>query len=82
MPDMSDYIRNKRIATRGNANRSADDTKFRAPTNDVSQYDPFFAGKRCSNAMADGTNTYCNPTVKHNTFAAQVVSSNPARTTG
>jgi len=68
MPDMSDYIRNKRVATQGNANRAADDRKFRAPTNDVSQYDPFFVGKRCS---VGDTNQYCNTTVKHNLFAVE-----------
>lgn len=81
MPDMSDYIRNKRVATQGNANRAADDRKFRAPTNDVSQYDPFFAGQRCSKTIGDN-NPICNSTVKHNTFASKMLSCNPTYTTG
>lgn len=83
MPDMSEYIRNKRIVARSNANTSAEDRKFRAPTSDVSQYDPFFAGKRCGTGVGgSGVNEICNPTVKHNLFAAKVLSANPTYTTG
>jgi hypothetical protein len=73
------YIKNKRIATQGAANTAADSRKFRAPTNDVSQYDPHLAGKRCSQTIG---NSYCSPVVKHNLFAACKLSFNPSPTTG
>jgi len=80
MPDMSTYIKNKRIVTQSNANTSAEDRKFRAPTKDVAAYDPFFAGKRDGSCTSrDGV---CNTTVKHNLFAAKVLSANPTYTTG
>ena len=79
MPDMSDYIRNKRIKVKYFANVAADDRKFRAPTADVSTYDAHLStGKGCKGIGND----VCNPTVKHNTFAAKVLSANPAHTTG
>jgi hypothetical protein len=79
MPDISDYIRNKRISIKGNANTAADSKKFRAPTADVAQYDPFFAGKKCS----VGDTNQCYPsTAKHNLFAAQMLRCfNPSPTT-
>ena len=76
---MSDYIRNKRITAQGNANTAAESRKFRAPTNDVSQYDPHLAGKKCNPGLR---NELCSPTVKHNLFAARMLSCNPTHTTG
>lgn len=79
MPDMSDYIRNKRITTKSVANSSADRLKFRAPTADVATYDAYMSsGKGCKGLAND----ICNPTVKHNLFAAQQLCMNPAKTTG
>ena len=80
MPDMSTYIKNKRIVAQSNANTSADSRKFRAPTRDVAAYDPYFPGKKDGSCLAkDGV---CNTTVKHNLFAAVSLSANPSPTTG
>lgn len=79
MPDMSDYLRNKRVKIKYLANRAADDRKFRAPTADVAGYDPYISsGKGCKGIGND----VCNPTVKHNTFASKMLSCNPTYTTG
>lgn len=74
---MSEYLHNKKTALLKYGRQAADDRKFRAPTRDTVYNANLMGGTSCG----DGS-SYCNQTVKHNTFAAQVVSSNPARTTG
>ena len=77
MPDMSDYLHNKKTALLKYGKQAADSTKFRAPTRDTVYNPNLMGGSSCGD-----TSGHCTVTVKHNTFAARVVSSNPARTTG
>jgi hypothetical protein len=77
MPDMSDYLRNKKVALLKYGNQASDSLKFRAPTRDTVYNPNLMGGASCG----DGSG-YCNQTVKHNLFAVKVLSSNPARTTG
>jgi hypothetical protein len=77
MPDMSEYLHNKKTALLKYGKQAADSTKFRAPTRDTVYNPNIMGGSSCG----DGSG-YCNQTVKHNIFAARVFSSNPARTTG
>lgn len=79
MPDASDYTRNKRIKTKSIANAAADSTKFRAPTANVANYDPYISSGKGCKGIANDT---CSINIKHNTFAAKILSSNPAHTTG
>lgn len=74
--DASDYIRRLKLSTQQNGNAAAESRKFRAPTRDT-VYDPHRVVKK-SITLDD----FKNPTIQHNTFGAQVVTSNPARTTG
>lgn len=74
--DASDYIRRLRLVAQQNGNAAAESSKFRAPTRDT-VYDPHLNVKK-SITLDD----FKNPTIKHNTFGAQIVTSNPARTTG
>ena len=77
MPDMSDYLHNKRVALLKYGKQAADSNKFRAPTRDT-VYNPHMVGiHSCGDASS-----HCNVGVKHNTFAAQVLSANPTHTTG
>lgn len=78
MPDMSDYLHNKKVALLKYGKSAADPLKFRAPTRDT-VYDANLMGSSSCGA----TSSHCSVgSVKHNTFAAQVLSSNPAKTTG
>lgn len=77
MPDMSDYLHNKKVAVLKYGRQAADERKFRAPTRDTVYDANLMGSSSCGSESAA-----CNRTVKHNLFAAKVVSSNPARTTG
>ena len=77
MPDMSDYLHNKKVALLKFGKQAADATKFRAPTRDTVYDANLMGGSSCSSVGAG-----CNNTVKHNTFAAQQFCRNPAKTTG
>lgn len=77
MPDMSDYLRNKKVALLKYGRQAAEDRKFRAPTRDT-VYDANLMG---SSSCGVGS-SHCNQTVKHNTFASKMLSCNPTYTTG
>lgn len=77
MPDMSDYLHNKKVALLKHGRQVADSSKFRAPTRDTVYNANLMGSSSCGSESAA-----CKTTVKHNTFGAQVLSSNPARTTG
>lgn len=77
MPDMSDYLHNKKVALLKYGRQAAEERKFRAPTRDTVYDANLMGSSSCGSESAT-----CNTTVKHNTFAAKVLSSNPARTTG
>lgn len=76
MSSASEYIQKLKLAIQRNANDAAADRKFRAPTRD-SVYDPHRIVK--NNITMD---SFKNPTPFHNTFAANKLSANPAKTTG
>lgn len=76
MSSASDYIQKLKLAIQRDANNSADDRKFRAPTRD-SVYDP---NRIVKNSVT--MDNFKNPTPFHNTFAAKILSSNRAKTTG
>jgi hypothetical protein len=77
MADMSIYLENKKNALLKHGRLASDSNKFRAPGQHA-VYSPHFLSP---NACGD-SNSHCNKTVKHNTFAAQQLCQNPAKTTG
>ncbi len=78
MPDMSDYLRNKKVALLKYGRQAADSTKFRAPTRDTVYDANLMGGSSCGLGSS-----HCNQTVKHNLFAAQMLRCfNPSPTTG
>lgn len=77
MPDMSEYLHNKKVALLKYGRQATDDRKFRAPTRDT-VYNPNLMG---SSTCGDSS-SHCNQAVKHNTFGAQQLCRNRARTTG
>lgn len=77
MPDMSDYLHNKKVALLKYGRQAVDDRKFRAPTRDTVYDANLMGGNSCGS-----TSDACNSTVKHNTFASKMLSCNPTYTTG
>lgn len=74
---MSSYLQNKKIALLKYGRQATDDRKFRAPTRDT-VYNAYLMGGSSCGVGSD----HCTTTVKHNTFAAKVLSANPTHTTG
>jgi len=77
MPDMSEYLHNKKVALLKYGRQVADSLKFRAPTRDTVYNPNLIGGSSCGDSSAA-----CNKTVKHNTFASKMLSCNPTHTTG
>lgn len=75
--DASSYLQNKKIALLKYGKQASDSTKFRAPGRDTVYNAYLMGGTSCGEGS-----THCNSTVKHNTFAAQQLCQNPAKTTG
>lgn len=74
---MSDYLQNKKVALLKYGKQAVDSTKFRVPTRDT-VYNAYLMGSTSCGSVSGA----CNTTVKHNTFAAKLLSANPAHTTG